>query len=77
MEENQTKKQLKIALAQSEFAPIVIELLRECMDQTELVGDSEYSTVVNAVRFDTQSEIIRRVVEHLENIRQGALHEIK
>lgn len=73
----QSMKQKKIALAQSEHAPIVIELMKDCITQSPLVGDTEYKTLVNAITFDVQSEILRKMVDLLENIRQGGLHEPK
>lgn len=66
--------QKKIALAQSEHAPIVLELLKDLIKPSPLVGDSEYATIVNAVRFDTQSDIVRGMVDLLEHIRNGGLH---
>lgn len=74
---DQSMKQKKIALAQSEHAPIVIELLKDCMTRSPLVGDNEFKTLVNAITFDVQSEIIVKMVERLEFIRQGGLHEGK
>lgn len=73
----QTIKQLKIALANSQYAPIIIDLIKDCMPQISLVGKSEYETVVNAITFDVRSEIIRRMVDLLAEIRQGSMHEIK
>lgn len=73
----QSMKQKKIALAQSVHAPIVIELLKDCMNRTALVGDNEFKTIVNAVTFDVQSEILIKMVDLLENIRQGKMHEQK
>jgi len=74
---NPTLKQRKIALAQSEHAPTVIELLKDCLEQSQLVGDTEFATVKNAITLDVQSNILKRMVDRLEEIRQGALHEIK
>jgi len=73
----QTMKQKKIALAQSEHAPIVIELLKDCIDQTPLVADTEFATIKNAITFDVQSTMLRKMVDLLEDIRQGKLHEAK
>jgi hypothetical protein len=73
----QTMKQKKIQLAQSEHAPIVIELMKDCVNQTPLVGKTEYDTIVNAITFDVQSTMIRNMVDLLENIRQGGLHDQK
>jgi len=73
----QTMKQKKIALAQSEFAPVVIELMKDCITQSPLVGDNEFKTLVNAITFDVQSTMLRSMVDLLEDIRQGGLHDKK
>lgn len=71
--QQQSMIQKKIALAQSEHAPIVIELLKDCIQQSPLIGDNEFKTLVNAITFDVQSEIIIKMVERLEFIRNGGL----
>ena len=75
--ENQTLTQKKIALAQSEHAPIIIELMRDCLSQTPLIADTEWKTIVNTITLDTQSTMMRSMVDLLENIRKGSLHEKK
>lgn len=76
--DNQTAKQKKIALAQSEFAPTIVELMKDCMDKNELVDKkSEWNTIVNTLTLDAQSTMIRRMVDLLEDIRNGSLHEQK
>jgi len=77
--ENKTLIQKKIELAQSEYAPVVIELIKDLLKQEDqiLIGDNEFSTIVNAVKLDTQGNILRGMVDYLENIRKGILHEIK
>ena len=77
-ETNQSLKQRKIALAQSEHAPTVIELMKDCMDQVPaLIADTEWKTVVNAITLDVQGKMLTTMVDHLEAIRKGALHEEK
>ena len=76
--EDQSLKQKKIALAQSEHAPVIIELMRDIMSQTPLIDDkSEWKTIVNTITLDTQSTMLRDMVDYLENIRKGVLHEPK
>jgi hypothetical protein len=76
--ENQTANQKKIALAQSEHAPTIIELMKDCMDKSELIDrKSEWGTIVNTITLDAQSSMVRRMVDYLEDIRKGSLHEIK
>jgi outer membrane lipopolysaccharide assembly protein LptE/RlpB len=77
--EQKTLKQKKIELAQGEYAPVVIELIKDLIskDQQVLIGDTEYETVVNAVRLDTHGTIIRGMVDYLESIRKGSLNEVQ
>jgi hypothetical protein len=76
--ETQTATQKKIVLAQSEHASTIIELMKDCITKTQLVDEkSEWQTVVNTIRLDTESSMIRRMVDYLEDIRKGALHEQK
>ena len=73
--ENSTAKQRKIALAQSEHAPTIIELMKDCTTQTPIVVDTEWGTIVNAITLEVQGSMLKRMVDYLEEIRQGALHE--
>lgn len=74
--EDQTLKQKKIILAQSEHAPIIIELMKDVMSKIPLVDDkSEWKTIVNTITLDTQSTMLREMVDYLEAIRNGILHE--
>jgi hypothetical protein len=76
--ENQTANQKKIALAQSEHAATLIELMRDCITTTDLIDDkSEWKTIVNTIRMDSEASMIRRMVDYLEDIRKGILHEQK
>lgn len=76
--EDQNLKQKKISLAQSEHASTIIELMKDCMEQSPLVDEkSEWKTMVNTIRLDTQSTMIRSMVDLLEEIRSGSLHESK
>lgn len=77
MENETTLKQKKIELANSEYAPVIIELIKDLIERSPLIGDTEYATIVNAVKFDTQSSILAGMVDHLENIRKGSLLEIQ
>lgn len=75
--QDQSLKQKKIALATSEHASTIIELLKDCMPQTQLVGKTEWETIVNAITLDVHGTILRTVVDYLEDIRRGGLHEPK
>jgi hypothetical protein len=76
--EDQSLIQKKIALAQSEHAPIIIELMKDIMSKIPLVDEkSEWKTIVNALTLDTQSTMLRSMVDYLEDIRKGSLHEPK
>ena len=75
MDNEQTLKQRKIALAQSEHAFTVIELIRDCIPQTPILGATEFQTLVNAITLDALSTLMRDVVDHIEGIRKGKLHD--
>lgn len=77
MENEQSLRQRKIALAQSEHASIIVEILRDCASKIPLVGDTEWKTIVNTLTLDAQSNLIREVVDYLERIRRGELHDQK
>lgn len=70
--ENQTIKQ-RMMIVSAQYPDVVLELLKSVIPKRSLVGDSEYATVVNAVTFDVQSDIITNVGELMENIRNGSL----
>ena len=72
-QKEQTIKQRKIALAQSEHAFAIIDLIKDCMTQVPLVADTEWKTIVNTITLDVQSTMIRDMVDHLEGIRAGKL----
>ena len=76
--ENQSIKQKMMAFAGSpDSVSAMFQILKDCMDGGPLIGATEYETLVNAVKFDVQAEMFRRVVDRVEYIRQGGLHEIK
>jgi hypothetical protein len=76
--EDANLKQKKIMLAQSEHAPIIIELMKDCMAKIPLVDEkSEWKTIVNTITLDAQSNMVRGMVDYLEEIRKGVLHEEK
>ena len=62
-------KQKKISLAQSDHAPIIIELMKDCMAQVPIVSDSQWKTTVNAITLETQGTMLRTMVDYLEKIR--------
>lgn len=71
MELEKTLTQKKIELLRGEYGPVVIELIKGMFDQTPLIGDNEYATVVNAVRMDTQSGIIQKILDLTHQIKNG------
>lgn len=73
----QSIKQQKIAFAQARNDGVLIAILKDCMEQTPLIADNEFKTLVNAITLDVQSNLLRRVVDYLEEIRTGSLHDIK
>lgn len=70
---NQSLIQKKIALAQSEHAAIIVELIRDVGQKVPLIGKDEFETVKNAIIIDTTSTLIADMVDYLERIRNGEL----
>ena len=69
-------KQKKIALAQSEHAPIIIELMKDCITKgSDLIGKTQWDTSVNAITLEVQGKMLTTMVDHLEGIRKLSLHE--
>jgi len=75
MEENQTMKQKKISLATSPYADAIVEIIKDCIPQKPLVAGTEWETIVNSITLDVTSTLVRDLVDRLEAIRQGALHD--
>ena len=69
--ENQSILQKKIAFANSEHVATVVQILKECGGANQLVGRSEYETIVNAVTLDAQQDIIKNFINSLDNIRKN------
>jgi hypothetical protein len=69
----QSLKQQKIYLANSPIAAVVIELIKDILQKPPLVGNSEFETMRNAIIIDTSSNILKDMVDYLEDIRKGAL----
>jgi len=69
----QTLNQKKIALAQSQHASVIIELVRDVLQKVPIVGRDEWETIKNAIIIDTSSTILRDLVEYLEKIKKGNL----
>jgi len=76
-ENEQSLNQKKMALAASEHAPVIVELMKDCMSQTPIIAKTEWETIVNAITLDIQGTLIRTMVDHLEAIRKGSLHNSK
>ena len=76
-DEPQSVEQKKMALAASEHAPVIIELMKDCMSKNDLVGKTQWATIVNAITLEVQGTMLREMVDYLEAIRKGSLHETK
>ena len=66
MENEQSLKQKKIALAQSEHASVVVELMKDCMSKSPIIAKTEWETIVNAITLEVQGTLIRTMVDYLE-----------
>lgn len=72
MDENQSIQQKIISLTQSEHAETVILILKRVSEVNQLVGDTDYKTIVNAVTFDAQQNMILKVLELFESVKNGS-----
>lgn len=75
--EVQSMKQKKIKLATSEYAMVVLEIIRDCAQKVPLIGRDQFETTKNAIIMDTTSTLMRDVVEYFEEIKKGVLHKVK
>lgn len=76
MEQNSiTQKMIEFAQNPESVDAILAILKRAIGDQNRLVGDTEYETVVNAVRLDTQTDLMIKVLNTIDFIKQGGLHQ--
>lgn len=73
MDAMQSLNQKKIALAQHQYADVIVELVRDALPRVPLVGKDEWETVKNAVTIDTSNNILIKLVEYLSEIKQGSL----
>lgn len=72
--EQQSLIQKQITFANNaEMVQAAIEVIKSSFTAGELVGDSEYATVVNAVKFDTQQDVMVNFWKRIEYIRGGGL----
>lgn len=77
METEQSLKQKKIALAQSEHGFIIAELLKDCRTNNPIIADTEWATIVNSLTLEIESNLILRLVDYVNRIREGQLHDKK
>lgn len=71
----ETLKQRKISLAQSEHASTVVELMRDCTSKNAIIADTEFKTLVNAITLEVEANLMRSVVDYIDKIRKGELHD--
>ena len=76
-ESEQSMIQKKIALATSEHATIIIELMKDCIERGPIVGKTEWDTSVNAITLEVQGEMLVKMTDRIEAIRQGKIYELK
>lgn len=72
--------QKKISFATSDHIEGMVELLKDCRTQImSVVDETEFKTVVNAVRLESEADFIQRLIIYLDKIRKGEinLHDTK
>ncbi len=70
----QNLKQRKMSLAASEHAPVIIELMKDCMSNNPIVARTEWETIVNAITLEVQGTMLKNMVDLLDRIRKEGLH---
>ncbi len=75
--QNQSLVQKKIALAQSENALVIIELIKDVAQKLPLIGATEFETLKNAIIIDTTSTLMTDMVDYLDRIKKGELLKAK
>jgi len=70
--ENNTLKQ-DLAVISSQYPHAVLKLIQYSMVKNPLVGDNEFSTIVNAVTLEAQSNLLIGVTKLMEDIKNGSL----
>lgn len=66
-----------MAFANSEHIEAVITLLQECGGVAQLVGDTEFETVRNAITLDAQQDMTKKFIAAIDAIKKGSLFEPK
>ena len=76
--EDQSLKQRKIALAQSEHSGAIVELMKDCMTPVnDIIGKTEWETLVKAMTLEIEGKMMVKMIDWIDKIRHGALHEQK
>lgn len=55
----------------------MLELIKMVSPQGALIGDSDFKTIVNAVAFDTRSQLILDLIEKIQFIKEGGLNQVE
>lgn len=67
--------QMQIAFAANpEMVRAAIEVIKSTFQNGPLIGDNEYKTIVNAVVFDTQQDVMIGFLKRIDFIKEGGLH---
>lgn len=69
---NQTLDQKVISFATSEHYAGAVELLKRSLTKiTSIIGENEFKTLQNALTLELESDLVRRFVVEIDNIRSG------
>jgi hypothetical protein len=66
----QTIQQKKSIIA-NQYADAVIELVKQSMEQTPLVDETEWKTLRNAITIDAQANVLNKLIEVINRIKEG------
>lgn len=71
---NQTITQKQITFAQdTDMVLAAVQIIKDCTGVHGLVGDSEFSTLVNAITLDTQQNVLTKFLSRIDHIKNGGL----
>lgn len=58
-----------VQLILSPQADAVIKLLQSCVTRSPIIAETEWQTIVNALRLDSESDMIKAVIAKIQEVR--------
>lgn len=74
--DDQSLKQRKISFANSEHTGVIGAIFDDCRTaMPNLVGETEFETVVNAITTQVEANFKLRLLQYIDSIKKGKLHD--